>query len=762
MKRILFVLQGSVKKTIFVLTALLSVFAAYFALRVKFNYDFDQFYPKNKAELAIYESYTHTFGADDDFMVLIAENPKGTALDKDFLQSLRVYLDSLKNFKEIVNVQSLVTSEVYVQDPLLGDVYSYPMLDLQADSIKATDVLKYPLANDVFLAQDLKSTQIIFSHASHWNDKEKGLFLEKLYGAEAYFNTDVKFHYAGKIFAQNFYITLMQRETLLFVGSSVLLIVIFLWFSFKNFWGILLPLGIVGIALLWVLGIMGFLGLDLNIILNLLPTMLLVVGVSGGVHFMAKYLLHQSHCKTELSALEKTLQELGFALFFTSFTTILGFATLATSSITPIIHFGLCTALGVFLTYILNITLLPNILGSIGLRKKHETQEDFKFWRKVLGYTFDHVLPYRKTILIGTLVIFVLSIWGLAKIKTNNYLIEDLKDNHPIKQTYKLLEDQYSGGRPLDILIHCKKDKTVFDEAFLHKIDTLQSFLKTSYHSKQIFSLVNLLKESAVTANQGDYSFYTLPSDKELKKTSKLLKKYKEKSKLYEWVDTTNYQSMRIQGTMHDIGGYQAKIKRKEIFDFLAKIDPEKDIDLHFTGGPYLMEINNDLLTSNVLQGMLIAFLLMGAVMGYLYKSWRMAFLSLLPNALPIFMVAGIMGFWGIDLKMSTSLVFTIAFGIAVDDTIHFLGHFKLNYARYQKNEISFAEALKNTYIYTGKAIIISSMILSGGFLTLAFSDFLGTFYIGVLISLTLLFALLADLILLPVLLYAFYHKPIK
>jgi len=184
----------------------------------------------------------------------------------------------------------------------------------------------------------------------------------------------------------------------------------------------------------------------------------------------------------------------------------------------------------------------------------------------------------------------------------------------------------------------------------------------------------------------------------------------------------------------------------------VANIDPDL-LQYKITGTSQLIDLNNSYLSKSMIFGLLIAFGVIALIMGILFRSVRIIIIALIPNMLPLLMIGALMGFTGIPLKVSTSIIFTIAFGIAVDDTIHFMSKLKLELAKGK----SMLYALKRTYLSTGKAIIVTSIILCGGFVTLIFSGFLGTFYIGVLISLTLLFAVVADLTILPVMLIFFY-----
>jgi predicted RND superfamily exporter protein len=169
--------------------------------------------------------------------------------------------------------------------------------------------------------------------------------------------------------------------------------------------------------------------------------------------------------------------------------------------------------------------------------------------------------------------------------------------------------------------------------------------------------------------------------------------------------------------------------------------------------------VNNKSLVENTVWDLLISVLVIGIIMGIVYKSWRMVPLTIIPNLFPLLLVAGIMGLTGIPLKVSTSIIFNIAFGIAVDDTIHFLARVK----SFLNEGLSVQYAVKRTFLTTGKAMIVTTLILSAGFTTLIFSQFLGTYYIGLLVSLTLFIALFAELIYSPlIILYFFRNKGVK
>ena len=203
---------------------------------------------------------------------------------------------------------------------------------------------------------------------------------------------------------------------------------------------------------------------------------------------------------------------------------------------------------------------------------------------------------------------------------------------------------------------------------------------------------------------------------------------------------------LRVFGKLPDLGAQHYRAQDEAFFEWFATEFPDSPVDLHVTGTARLIDLNVGSLASDIVLGLAIAFLIVALIAGLMFRNASMVIISLIPNVLPLLIIAGIMGWTGINLKLSTSIIFTIAFGIAVDDTIHFISKLRIELAKGK----DLMEAVSSSFLYAGKAIIITSIILCGGFMTLCLSSFLGTFYIGTLISTTLLLAVMSDLFVLP------------
>lgn len=737
--------------------AVITIVMVVFATKTKFDYNFEQFFPEAGEETQFFNDFRDRYGSDNDFLILAFDN-KESVYDVDFLNKVDTIANQLKELDNIEHVQSPTQMKFFVKEQFLGTVFEIPYLHIDSANLLSQDSVKIgsiksPVKN--FFAKDGCGLYVLVKHKDQLNDEGAFKLLSDVDSVMKVNETET--YKGGRIIGHTYYIELMERETLIFVGSSVILIVIFLIISFKSWYGVLIPFVIVASSVIWVIGFMGMLGIPLNLVLNIMPTILMVVGISGVVHFLSKYLdkLREGYEKKE--ALRLTIKQIGKAIIFTSTTTIVGFLSLSTANIPAIVQFGIITAIGVAITLIFALTVLPSILNLMRKPKLKDVKVRGTIWERKLHSFFTKVTAGKWFILGFSVVLIGVSIYGTMQIKTNNYIMEDLKKDNPLKEGYDHLEAKYNGARPFDMNIEVlDTSKNAFSKEVLIEVDKLQSFIERNHETSILFSPVNIIKEINVTQNNGNQEKYEIPTGRKLKKAVREYDKNEDKADL-SFILAEDRMNMRITGTMGDIGSFESDKRNEKMYAFIKDSINTELINPRLTNGPHLMQLNNQLLTKNIFMGLLIAFIIIGIIVGVTYKSFNMILLSLIPNVVPLLMIGAIMGFSGIDMKISTSLVFTIAFGIAVDDTIHFLSTY-----RYHMDEgLGKMQALKSTFISTGKAIILTTLILSGGFMTLAMSDFLGTFYIGLLISLTLVFAVFADLILLPVLIILFY-KPKK
>ena len=725
-----------------------TVFFGWQASKLQFDYNFEHFFPAGDEDLEYFLEFRKKYENDNDYLLIAIENSKGV-FNSGFLGEV----DSLTNQLKRLNYVDDVFSPTKLNQPIISPfgVIQKPILHLNSDSTLKQDSVFVFESEELlgsFFSKDkpavcivVKNMQVITKQAS-----DKLLHdIEKLINE---FEFD-KVHIAGKIKAQQVYLDKMRSELAIFSVFSVILVVIFLFVGFRSGWGVWAPLATVFTAIIWVLGIMSLLGSYLDLMTSLLPIILLVVGMSDCVHIISKYFDELRAGENKIDAIKIVFREVGLAVFLTSLTTAVGFISLVTINVKPLAQFGYSAAIGVFVAYGVSIVLLSSVLV---LLKKPEMSKQARiksYWQKWLHRWFLVVLNHPKKIVLGFAVLTLLSFVALSQIKVNYFLLGDLSEKEELKQNLRYIENNFSGVRPFEMVVNTNSNVEIFDYEVIKELNKFQEKIKEIYGTGFMLSPVSLVKSLNKATHSGIPEYYKIPSSEtEYNQLKQYLPKLKE-LKFSKLMFSEDYSEARFTGKMHDIGSLKISDCNDSLESFyLNKIDNDL-FNYKLTGTATLIDKNTDDVTTNMLTTLGLSFLLIALIVGFLFKSVRLALLSLVPNLIPLFMMGGLMAVMKVPLNISTSIIFTIAFGIAVDDTIHFLSRFKIEINKGK----TFFYALKRTYLSTGKGIIITTLILSAGFFSLGFSNFKSTHHIGLYVTLILLIAVVADLLLLPVLL---------
>jgi len=719
-----------------------------FALRnVRVDYDFEKFFPKSDPELDRYLEFRERFGYDNDFLMFGIEREQGV-----FDRQLLTRVDSLAAGLERLPLVMKVLSPTRMSEPIITPIGAFetPYLRFWNDSLIPLDSARIwndPRIKDFFFTDDAKAMLIVLNAEPGLSKTKCDGLLVGVRGTLAA-NGFADARIVGRIVGQDHYINTMVKEMLFFLSASILLLAVFLWFGFRSIHGVVVPIAVVGLAILWQIGFMAALGKPIGILTMLLPTILFVVGMSDVVHILECYLEEIRNGVPRIRAIAVTYYEVGLPTFLTAIASGIGFATLGTASIPPLQEFGLYTAIGVLVAFSLAFTLLPALLILTDPKKLLPATNATSPWDSRLPLLFRWTIRNRRAILIGFSVISVIGMAGASRIKVNNYLLEDLPKNDPLKQGFVWFEERFGGVRPFEMQVQIADTaRSVWDLAALQEMERVQNYLDTGYHVSGLVSPVTVIKSLNKAFNGGDRSFYRLPEDPEectrLAKRSRLLGK-----ELLGTIVSADGRSARITGRLVDEGGFIHKGKNAQLDQFVNAHTDATVVRFHQTGMAYLIDRNNATLSTQMIRGMGLAIFLTALIMLWFFRDWRMVLVALIPNLVPLVFIAGVMGFFGIDLKVSTAIIFTISFGIAEDDTIHMLAALR----QHLRQGLSPAYALKRTYLRTGKAVTVTSLMLLSGFVTLVFSDFASVFYMGLLITLTLGFAFVAELLLLPAL----------
>ena len=731
------------------LVLLITAFSIYELRKIKFNYDFENFFPVNDPDLDVYLDFRKTFEYDNEFVLIAVENKKGV-FQKSFLEKIELLSDSLKLVPDIISVTSPTTLQ-NTSITAFGPIRT-PLIHVdESERYKSDSALIFQSEELIgsFFSKDGKSISLFIKTTQGINKINSDKLVATVNRLLVNSNFD-KFRTASKAQGQKTYLDRLTGEFFIFFICSFLLIVLFLYISFRSFWGVWVPLMVVILSIIWTLALMTALGKPLDIMTVLLPTMMFVVGMSDVVHIVTKYLeeLREGN-SNRFDALLKTIKDVGFATLITLLTTSLGFLSLLNSHILPIRDFGLYTSIGVFIGFILSFTIVPVVLNVIPQPNLKLENKSSQFWNKRLLKLLSWVLKNGKLIGFGTIVLVILSFVAIGKININNYMIEGLTTKDEMRQDFIFFEKHFAGARPFELIATpTDTSSTMLGIKEIKAMNKLETYLKDNYKVGFILSPISILKEINKANNNGNPTYYTLPADSEsIADLTDQLAQFRKRKELKNLL-TTDGKQARISGKMHDIGSKIICEQNQKLKTFIASEPEMGAINIQLTGAAVMLDKNNEYIVANTLQGLLLSILIVGLIIALIHKSWKMALIAIIPNLLPIIFIGGLMGLLGIELKSSTSIIFTIAFGIATDDTVHFLGRLKLELLKGK----SLLYALKRTYLSTGKAVVVTSLILAAGFMTLMTSGFESTFLFGLLVSITILIAVLTDLLLFPLL----------
>lgn len=729
------------------LSAVISMTLLLLRPQLLFDYDFESFFPSDDPELAFYQDFRERFENDNDYLLIALGNSSGI-FEKDFLENAFQLQTKLKSLDFTDNVSSILDLEEPIINPF--GLVNRKVLDWNsALALRTTSerVLKDSRFSGNLISADgnyllliLKNKQLIA--------KEEG---DQLFGGvkELLENSGIeKIYSAGKIKAQGEFVDLLQAEFAFFLGISFLLIILILYLIFRTWWGIFVPVFVLATGIGWTIAIMMLLGKPLDVMSVMQPTILLVVGLSAMVHYLTFYLTQLRKGLAKDKAIQSTFSGLFLAIFLTFLTTALGFFSLYATSAESLKMFGLFTGLGVLLMFLSVALITPGLLYLFGPLSSVSNAKWAENWRMGLRVSLLWTLANRKSVVMGFVLVSVLSLIGISQLRINGYLLDNLPREHELVEEFNFFDQQFGGSKPLEISLEVgEKAQNLLDLKVLEQILKLETHLKDKFSTATIISPLTLVKNMNMALHGGNINAFRLPSPGQLLRILPHVDFALERTDMK--LLSGDRKSGRLSSRTSDEGSLRSGILKKDLEDFLnTEIDSDL-LKVKLTGTSILIDKSHETITHQMAKGLGIAFVLVGLVIGFLFRSWRISLLVLLPNIIPLLWMCGMMWLLGIELKLTTAIVFTVAFGIAVDDSIHFMTKLQSEL----KKGKSLLYAIKRTYLETGKAIFLTTIILVSGFSILIFSDFGVTYLAGLLISLALVFALLSDLLLLPILL---------
>ncbi|MGK0494944.1 MAG: putative RND superfamily exporter protein [Maribacter sp.] len=523
------------------------------------------------------------------------------------------------------------------------------------------------------------------------------------------------------------------------------------FFFFRSVRATFISMCVVIIGVMWAFGILGLLQYEITVLTALIPPLIIVIGIPNCIFLINKYQQEVKKHGNQALSLQRVISKIGNATLMTNVTTASGFATFIITDSKLLKEFGIVASINIIGIFIISLLIIPIVYSFMSLPKtKHLKHLNKKWIDAFVNWMEGIVRKQRISVYIVSITLLVLSIIGIYQIDISGSPIEDMPKNADFFKDIRFFEEEFDGIMPVEIVIDTKTPKGVLKPATLKRIDRLGQVVDEIPELSKPVSVVNLVKYSKQAFYNGIPKYYQLPTSQENTFIMDVARKSSDNSDLLKsFVDSTG-QTARMTTFMRDVDTERMEEIERSLLDNITKIFPKERYTVYMTGSALIFLKGTKYLVKNLIMSLALAIGLIALFMAYLFRSFRMIIISLIPNLLPLIVTAGIMGFVGVPIKPSTILVFSIAFGISVDDTIHFLAKYRQELmASKWRIEKSVYAALRET----GVSMFYTSIVLFFGFSVFVISNFGGTVALGALVSATLLFAMLANLILLPSLL---------
>ena len=584
-------------------------------------------------------------------------------------------------------------------------------------------------------------------------DEENRAAVEAIEGVLAkHDRDDFKLYFAGTPVVTNSLKRAMMRDMGMFTRLSVLIIGAVLFLMFRRITGVVYPLLIVALALLSTLGLMGYLDRAVKMPTMILPSFILAVGVGAAVHIMALFYQALQRTGSKAAALTEALGHSGLAVVMTSLTTAVGLASFATAEVAPISDLGIFASLGVLLALVYTLLLLPALLAVTRIRPKKNGRQTGHpaVFDKILDWITDFSTRRAKGVVIVSLLLIGLGLAGALRLHFSHDLLRWLPRDLPAYLATLKIDKELKGTVSFEVIVDTKKENGLYDPAILKELDRLKGEIdKLEFGDLFVGKVINLsdmLKEIHQALNENRPEFYAIPDDPALIPQEFLLFENSGSDDLEKVVDS------RFSKTRFTIKGpFVDMLKYVPLFDRVEKMFREsfKDkAEITITGLGALLVRTLYAAIHSAAKSYLIAFVLITIMMVLLIGRLKIGLLAMLPNLGPIVMIMGIMGWFRLPFDMFTMLIGSIAIGLAVDDTVHFMHNFR----RYHTQTGDVTGSIRSTLHTSGRAMLVTSVVLSLGFFIFTQAEMRNVYYFGLLTGITVLLALLADFFMAPAL----------
>lgn len=740
---------------------LLTGLMAFYASKVKMSYEFNNAIPVNHAKYKEYQEFKRLFGEDGTMLVIGFK--KEDFFRPRFFNQFKKWSETVKGIKGIRQILSVADAmNIRKEDNLLKP---YPLFENGLDSTNIAVFKNLPFYKDL-LYNEKNNVYLtaLYLDADIVKSEKRVALVSKIENITEEFarSEGLEIHYSGLPYIRTKFAESIRSEMKLILIFSLIFTAIILLLFFRSFWAMTYSLIVVTMGVIWAMASIYLLGFKITLLTALIPPLIVVIGLPNCIYFLNKY--HSEYAETgeKIPAIRRMVERMGIVTLFTNLTTMIGFGVFYFTQSQILKEFGLIAGLNILFVFLISLFALPAIFSYLKEPKaRHTRYLENKFITRVLARMEHWAVNHPKYSTSTAAIILIISLAGMLRLEQVGHIVDDLPRKHKIYTDLKFFENNFNGIMPVEILVDTKKKNKLNSLSNMGKIDELVAEVEEVPEFGKALSYLELLKFAKQAYYEGDPGNFTIPNVYDISFIAPYLQAKVSKSDgaystlIHSFVDS-NRQIARISINARDVGSKKlpeiiGKLHRKanEIFD-------SSKYEVIFTGTSVVFLEGSKFIIHSLRDSILLAIGMIVICVLLLFRSIRLIGITFIINLMPLIITAGIMGWFKIPLKPSTVLVFSIALGIAIDVTIRFLVNYKQELPHYHYNV---KETVQKTIQQTGISILFTSFILAIGFGVFLFSQFDGTRYLGLLTSITLLWSMLINLTILPILL-VWFDKP--
>jgi len=732
---------GKYPKTVISITILLTVFFYFGLAKITIVTDPKTMLPEGDPVVAAFDEVDETFGGAEFAMVIL---DMGEVFTTNSLQEIDRLTLSLERVKGVSSVWSITNIEEI--RGVEGGIEVVELIEeILTDESELQRLKNRVLSDDDYAGQIVSQNgKIALVLIQLLPNVDRDNLIHDIKDIVQKLGLDEKAYLTGEPVMGLEIGKMVRGDMSRLLPIAILVMIAILFFSFRNIRGVVLPLLIVIVTVIWTLGLMGYVGVSLSAIGNIIPIIIISMGIADGIHILTRYREELSLGFDKWKALTTTIGAVGMACFLTSITTMIGFGSLYTSSLRIIKDFGLFTAIGVGIAFIITVTLF---LAFLFLLRPHKRELDKKrrvFLKGILGKWADFIVGRAKMVLVSAGLLILLAIVGIPLMSTESDFMNFFKPDNPVRSAYNTMKENFGGVEFIQVAVKGNiQDPKVLQtmEDFQNEIEKIEILIKPT-------SVVNLLRKTNKALHEGESEYEILPETEEEVAQYLLLLSLGGSDQLDNML-SFDYDQALIQAK---VSTYKSLERDKMIGEVEKAIGKHfgSDDEVVLTGSPVVDARMLKLMVKGQLQSLALAILCIFIIMVILSRSLTYGTFCAIPVSLTVILNFGIMGWFKIPLDVASAVIASVAIGIGIDYAIHFFSRYKEELAIGKSSE----QAIKITISNTGQAIFYNAAAIGLGFLVLIFASMPPMQRFGWLIALTMFFSSMASMTVLPALLF--------